>query len=474
MVFSSIFFIFCFLPPFLLLYYLVPEKFRNILLFIGSLIFYAWGDPIYVVLMLFSSFFNYYMALEIDHLDKDPKGRKKNLIFAVTINLLILGFFKYWGFLLDTFSTITGISIAHPQLALPIGISFYTFKNLSYILDVSKKKVSPQRKFLTYAVYSTMFPHMSAGPIVRYADIEGQLTRRSISLTRLGLGAEYFTKGLAKKVLLADNLSAIYTSILSSGSNSVLTAWIGILAYTLQLYFDFSGYSDMAIGLGKMMGFDFLKNFDYPYISTSVSEFWRRWHISLGSWFRDYIYIPLGGNRVSVPKHIRNIFVVWALTGLWHGASWTFVVWGLWHGLFLLIEEYVPGLKKLPKFFGHLYTMLVVTLGFVLFRADTFSYALGYFGAMFFGFDFSSAHMALFFEQLTPWFLVMFVVAIIGCAPIRPLAEKVKEMIFNPSGLSLPWKIVSVALYVLAFIGLVWCIVRLSSGGYHPFIYFRF
>ena len=257
MVFSSIFFIFCFLPPFLLLYYLVPEKFRNILLFIGSLIFYAWGDPIYVVLMLFSSFFNYYMALEIDHLDKDPKGRKKNLIFAVTINLLILGFFKYWGFLLDTFSTITGISIAHPQLALPIGISFYTFKNLSYILDVSKKKVSPQRKFLTYAVYSTMFPHMSAGPIVRYADIEGQLTRRSISLTRLGLGAEYFTKGLAKKVLLADNLSAIYTSILSSGSNSVLTAWIGILAYTLQLYFDFSGYSDMAIGLGKMMGFDF-------------------------------------------------------------------------------------------------------------------------------------------------------------------------------------------------------------------------
>ena len=462
MVFSSIFFIFCFLPPFLLLYYLVPEKFRNILLFIGSLIFYAWGDPIYVVLMLFSSFFNYYMALEIDHLDKDPKGRKKNLIFAVTINLLILGFFKYWGFLLDTFSTITGISIAHPQLALPIGISFYTFKNLSYILDVSKKEVSPQRKFLTYAVYSTMFPHMSAGPIVRYADIEGQLTRRSISLTRLGLGAEYFTKGLAKKVLLADNLSAIYTSILSSGSNSVLTAWIGILAYTLQLYFDFSGYSDMAIGLGKMMGFDFLKNFDYPYISTSVSEFWRRWHISLGSWFRDYIYIPLGGNRVSVPKHIRNIFVVWALTGLWHGASWNFIFWGLYYGLLLLLEKFVlkDFLPKLPKWAANLYTMIAVMIGWVFFSQTDFS-SMGHYLSVMFGFGASA-----FLDRTAVYYLktglILFVISILACRP--GLYQSFKRLIQRNEKAAAA---VNLLLFLL-------CIAYMVYNSYTPFLYQKF
>ena len=462
MVFSSIFFIFCFLPPFLLLYYLGPEKFRNILLFIGSLIFYAWGDPIYVVLMLFSSFFNYYMALEIDHLDKDPKGRKKNLIFAVTINLLILGFFKYWGFLLDTFSTITGISIAHPQLALPIGISFYTFKNLSYILDVSKKKVSPQRKFLTYAVYSTMFPHMSAGPIVRYADIEGQLTRRSISLTRLGLGAEYFTKGLAKKVLLADNLSAIYTSILSSGSNSVLTAWIGILAYTLQLYFDFSGYSDMAIGLGKMMGFDFLKNFDYPYISTSVSEFWRRWHISLGSWFRDYIYIPLGGNRVSVPKHIRNIFVVWALTGLWHGASWNFIFWGLYYGLLLLLEKFVlkDFLPKLPKWAANLYTMIAVMIGWVFFSQTDFS-SMGHYLSVMFGFGASA-----FLDRTAVYYLktglILFVISILACRP--GLYQSFKRLIQRNEKAAAA---VNLLLFLL-------CIAYMVYNSYTPFLYQKF
>lgn len=462
MVFSSIFFIFCFLPPFLLLYYLVPEKFRNILLFIGSLIFYAWGDPVYVVLMLFSSFFNYYMALEIDHLDMDPKGRKKNLIFAVTINLLILGFFKYWGFLLDTFSTITGISISHPQLALPIGISFYTFKNLSYILDVSKKKVAPQRNFLTYAVYSTMFPHMSAGPIVRYADIEGQLTRRSISLTRLGLGAEYFTKGLAKKVLLADNLSAIYTSILSSGSNSVLTAWIGILAYTLQLYFDFSGYSDMAIGLGKMMGFDFLKNFDYPYISTSVSEFWRRWHISLGSWFRDYIYIPLGGNRVSVPKNIRNIFVVWALTGLWHGASWNFIFWGLYYGLLLLLEKFVlkDFLPKLPKWVANLYTMIAVMIGWVFFSQTDFS-SMGHYLSVMFGFGASA-----FLDRTAVYYLktglILFVISILACRP--GLYQSFKKLIQRNEKAAAA---VNLLLFLL-------CIAYMVYNSYTPFLYQKF
>ena len=321
----------------MLVYYLVPGKLRNLILFLGSLIFYAWGEPVYVVLMLFSSVFNYYMGTELERLYDNDRKQKHNLIFAILVNLGILVFFKYYGFLLNTIGGIAGIEIPHPELSLPIGLSFYTFRNLSYLFDIYMSKIYAQRSFLTFAVYSTMFPYTSAGPIVRYADIEEQLNRRSVNITRFGIGAEFFIKGLAKKVLLADNLSALYSGICGNPSMSVLTAWIGIFAYTMQIYFDFSGYSDMAIGLGRMLGFEFKKNFDYPYISTSVSEFWRRWHISLGSWFRDYIYIPLGGNRVSTLRHIRNILIVWALTGLWHGASWNFVLWGVYYGLFLLL-----------------------------------------------------------------------------------------------------------------------------------------
>ena len=339
MVFNSIFFIFCFLPVFMLIYYLVPGKLRNLLLFLGSLIFYAWGEPVYVILMLFSSIFNYYMGTELERLYYDDRKQKINLIFSIIINLAVLVFFKYYGFLLNTIGGIIGIHIPHPELSLPIGLSFYTFRNLSYLFDIYLSKVSAQRNFLTFSVYSTMFPYTSAGPIVRYTDIETQLKQRTINISKFGTGAELFVKGLAKKVLLADNLSVLYSSICGHPQMSVFTSWLGILAYTMQLYFDFSGYSDMAIGLGKMLGFDFNKNFDYPYISTSVSEFWRRWHISLGSWFRDYIYIPLGGNRVSTLKHIRNILVVWALTGLWHGASWNFIVWGLLNGIIMLASQ---------------------------------------------------------------------------------------------------------------------------------------
>ena len=285
MVFNSVIFIFCFLPIFLLIYYFVPARARNPVLFAGSLFFYAWGDPTYLVLMLFSSFFNYYMGKELGKITDEDPSRKRNLIFAVVINLLILGFFKYWGFFLDTISGITGLKLTYPQLALPIGLSFYTFKNLSYILDIYMGKTEPCKGFFPYAVYSTMFPHMTAGPIVRYTDISESISRRSINTTRLGAGAELFIKGLSKKVLLADNLSALYTTLQASGTTSFVGTWLAIGAYTLELYFDFSGYSDMAIGLGQMLGFNFNKNFDYPYISTSVSEFWRRWHISLGSWF---------------------------------------------------------------------------------------------------------------------------------------------------------------------------------------------
>ena len=337
MVFSSIFFIFGFLPIFMLLYYLVPRKLQNPVLIIGSLFFYAWGEPVYVVLMLFSAVFNYFMGLDLEASGFDQKARKRSLIFAVIINLFILCFFKY-----------------NKELPLPIGISFYTFKNLSYIFDVYMGKIQAQKNIVTFGVYSTMFPHMAAGPIVRYADIENQLVRRPVSLAKFGIGAEYFIKGLAKKVLLADNLAAFYGEINALGGDaSMLTAWLGIILYTLQIYLDFSGYSDMAIGLGKMLGFDFQKNFDYPYTSLSVSEFWRRWHISLGSWFRDYIYIPLGGNRVSTGKHIRNILIVWALTGIWHGASWNFVLWGLYYGLLLLLEKFLLKdiLERVPPFY---------------------------------------------------------------------------------------------------------------------------
>ncbi len=475
MVFSSLVFLCVFLVGVFLLYTVMPSlKVKNALLIIASLGFYAYGEPVYVFLMLLSSVMNYLYALWIA---RTPERKNRlAVVIAIVANLGLLVIFKYSGMLVETMNALFGSSLPAPQIALPIGISFFTFQALSYVIDVYRGVVKVQRNFFYVLLYISFFPQLIAGPIVKYRDIQDMIIDRRQDVSNIARGFRRFICGLAKKVLIADTMGQVVDIMYSTPVPElcVLTAWLGAIAYIFQIYYDFSGYSDMALGLGMMFGFKFKENFNYPYSALNVQEFWRRWHISLSTWFKEYLYIPLGGNRKGKPRAAFNRITVFFLCGLWHGASWTFVVWGLWHGLFLLIEEYVPGLKKLPKFFGHLYTMLVVTLGFVLFRADTFSYALGYFGAMFFGFDFSSAHMALFFEQLTPWFLVMFVVAIIGCAPIRPLAEKVKEMIFNPSGLSLPWKIVSVALYVLAFIGLVWCIVRLSSGGYHPFIYFRF
>lgn len=460
MVFSSIFFIFCFLPVFMLVYYLVPGKGKDIVLFIGSLLFYAWGEPIYVILMLFSAVFNYYMGLDLDECPEE--SRRRNLIFAIIINVFILCFFKYYGFLLDTIGGIMGRTIPHPELSLPIGISFYTFKNLSYILDVYRDKVRPQRNFLTFCVYSTMFPHMAAGPIVRYADIEKQLIRRSVSLPKFGVGAEYFIKGLAKKVILADNLALIYSSISASGKNAVLTAWIGIIAYTLQIYFDFCGYSDMAIGLGKMLGFDFLKNFDYPYTSQSVSEFWRRWHISLGSWFRDYIYIPLGGNRVSVPKHIRNILVVWALTGLWHGASWNFVLWGVYYGLLLLLEKFALAgfLETAPAIAKRIYTIFCVMIGWVFFSQTSFGAIAKYLGTMFGPSASGFADSATFYYFRTG--IVLFVICALCCGPA--LQTWFKKMMKRNMVLAIA---IDVILFAVAIAFMVY-------NSYSPFLYQQF
>ncbi len=387
MVFSSIIFMFTFLPLSLLLYYIMPRKFKNLILLMISLVFYAWGEPVYVLLMIFTIIFDYIMALIIDRNREDKVKSKIIFIATVGVNLLILGFFKYYGFLIDNINLLFNLNLQYTNLALPIGISFYTFQTLSYVVDVYLDKVKVQKSLISFALYVTMFPQLVAGPIVKYSDIDYQLTNRKESINKFGQGVDRFIIGLGKKVLLANNIGIIWTTIqgMNIDSISVLTSWIGIIAYTFQIYFDFSGYSDMAIGLGKMFGFEFIENFNYPYISTSISEFWRRWHISLGTWFREYVYIPLGGNRVSTLKHIRNLFVVWLLTGLWHGASWNFVVWGLYYGFILFMEKIIlhKVLSKTPKFIKHIYTMLLVMIGWVLFGSMDLTSALEYLKVMF-------------------------------------------------------------------------------------------
>ena len=387
MVFSSIIFMFTFLPLSLLLYYIMPRKFKNLILLMISLVFYAWGEPVYVLLMIFTIIFDYIMALIVDRNREDKVKSKVIFIATVGVNLLILGFFKYYGFLIDNINLLFNLNIQYTNLALPIGISFYTFQTLSYVVDVYLDKVKVQKSLISFALYVTMFPQLVAGPIVKYSDIDYQLTNRKESINKFGQGVDRFIIGLGKKVLLANNIGIIWTTIqgMNIDSISVLTSWIGIIAYTFQIYFDFSGYSDMAIGLGNMFGFEFIENFNYPYISTSISEFWRRWHISLGTWFREYVYIPLGGNRVSTLKHIRNLFVVWLLTGLWHGASWNFVVWGLYYGFILFMEKIIlhKVLSKTPKFIKHIYTMLLVMIGWVLFGSVDLTSALEYLKVMF-------------------------------------------------------------------------------------------
>ena len=388
MIFSSIFFIFVFLPVTLVLYYLAPYRLKNLILLLCSLVFYGWGEPIYIFLMMFSIVFNYLSGVELEQRRKQQDERKLRICFwsTVAVNLAILGFFKYYGFFVVNLNKILPVEIPYKELALPIGISFYTFQTLSYIIDVYKGEVEVQKNLVSFGTYVTMFPQLIAGPIVRYSDVEVQLRKRTMNIAKFGDGVLWFLRGLGKKVLLANNIGMVFDTILAMGTSerSVLTAWIGCLAYTMQIYYDFSGYSDMAIGLGKMLGFEFMKNFDYPYISKSVTEFWRRWHISLGSWFREYVYIPLGGNRVSVSRHVRNILVVWLLTGFWHGAAWNFMFWGLYYGVFLLIEKYFlhSVLEKVPAVFSHIYTMFLVMVGWVFFFAPTMGQAFSYLGNM--------------------------------------------------------------------------------------------
>ena len=430
--------------------------------------FYAWGEPVYIFLMIGTIIFDYAMALKIDKSKRDVKKSKRLFIFTVLVNVLILVFFKYIGFLVGNINNLFNINIHFEQLALPVGISFYTFQVLSYIVDVYLGKVKVQKSFISFGAYVTMFPQLVAGPIVQYESIEEQLNYREESLEKFGQGVERFIQGLGKKVLLANNIGFIWTTISSIdlGSMSVLTSWIGIIAYTFQIYFDFSGYSDMAIGLGKMFGFDFIENFNFPYISTSVTEFWRRWHISLGGWFREYIYIPLGGNRVSLAKQIRNIFAVWFLTGLWHGASWNFIVWGLYYGVILLLEKIVFAniLKRTPNFIKHVYTMLLVIIGWVFFASPDLSYAIQYIKVMFgFGHNVLIDSAGIYYLYTNA---IMFIILAICSTPIvkntlDKMVTKSKTGYFN----------VPLIAYMLI---LLLATAYLVNETYNPFLYFRF
>lgn len=470
MIFSSIFFLFAFLPVTLLVYYIAPKNIRNIVLLFFSLIFYAWGEPVYVILMLFSIALNYIGGLEIEHYMEidDQKKAKIACISTAVINLALLGFYKYYGFLVENLNVILPFDIPYKELALPIGISFYTFQAMSYVIDVYRGKVAAQHSFVIFGAYVSMFPQLIAGPIVRYSDVEKQLQNRTLSVEKFGYGAAWFIQGLAKKVLIANSMGSVYESIaaMSTSETSMITAWIGCFAYTMQIYFDFGGYSDMAIGLGKMLGFDFIKNFDYPYIARSITDFWNRWHISLSSWFKEYVYIPLGGNRVSTPKRIRNIMVVWGLTGLWHGAAWNFIFWGIYYGVLLTLEKYVLGekLERMPKAVQHIYTMVIVMIGWVLFASPTLGDAVSYIGTMFCigGNGFADA-ASIYYLKST---LILGIIAGFSCTPV--VYRQFSKLLNSREQYK---QIAGITVYVVLFLI---CIAYLVNATYNPFLYFRF
>jgi len=472
MVFSSLIFICAFFPVVLILHTVIKNQIiRNGLLLTASLLFYAFGEPVYIFLMLASTLFNYLFAL----LMNKEKSKKLFLVLAVIVNLGLLGVFKYAGFLMTNINSIAGLSLQVPEIPLPIGISFFTFQALSYVIDVYRGEVAIQKNYAKLLLYISFFPQLIAGPIVRYIDIAKEIDNRSADIKQIAFGMRRFIFGLGKKVLIANTMATVADLIFNNGAENlnILGAWIGAFAYIMQIYYDFSGYSDMAIGLGKMFGFRFKENFNYPYIANSIQDFWRRWHISLSSFFKDYVYIPLGGNRKGKFRTVLNRIIVFALTGLWHGANWTFIVWGLFHGFFLLLEEFIPIIKKMPRLLRHIYTVVAVTVGFVVFRADTINEALVFISKMFSGFDFSAEPMSFAIGTLTPFFIVMFIAAIVCCGPLSKLTTRVRSL-ENKEVLTKNDNILQTATFVVAFLLLAWCIIRLAGGSYNPFIYFRF
>ena len=462
MLFSGIPFLFYFLPAVLILYFLVPRVLKNTVLLLFSLVFYAWGEPKYVFLMIATIGLFYSCGLAIGKCQNSPKWKKFWLITSIVVSLGLLGVFKYADFLIDSVNAVSGAKIPLLKLALPIGISFYTFQCLSYTIDVYRGNAEPQKNIISFGAYVSLFPQLIAGPIVRYVDVARELDNRTHSWDGFALGMRRFLVGLGKKVLIANQLGALTEIFRTTADKSVLFYWMYAIAFALHIYFDFSGYSDMAIGLGRIFGFRFIENFNYPYLSRSIAEFWRRWHMSLGSWFRDYVYIPLGGNRVSKGRWVFNILVVWMLTGLWHGAAWNFVLWGLLYAVFLLLEKWVPALQKMPDVLKRVYVLLVVVLGFVLFNATTLSQALGDIGGMF-GFGGVPLVSAPALYYLRSYALV-FIIAIIGCTPIiRDSANRLEKTTVG--------KVLEPVMMILL---LLVCTAYLVDGSFNPFLYFRF
>lgn len=464
MVFSDSVFLFMFLPLTLAVYYAVPFAFKNTVLFLTGLLFYAWGEPVYVLIMLLSTAIDYCAGRLMDRFDSNKNIRKATLLVSVVMNLSLLGIFKYGSFFIGSVNGIFGSAIPDPGLPLPIGISFFTFQSMSYTIDLYRRNIKVQKNFIDFAAFVTMFPQIVAGPIVRYEDVSAQLACRRIDFRSMSDGITRFVCGMCKKVLIANSIGALWTDVKAQdyASMPAATAWLGIAAFTLQIYFDFSGYSDMAIGLGKMLGFDFPENFRYPYNSKSVAEFWRRWHITLGDWFKNYVYFPLGGSRGSTAATIRNTLIVWLLTGLWHGASWNFILWGLYYGVLIILEKFVFRrlLERTPSALRHILTMLAVVFGWVIFEITSPASELEFVKAMLgFGGSFANSFTLNALHNYAVTFIAA--IAISTGIPLK-MCKKLPEK--RADTLSL----------VGEAAGMTACIACLVDSGYNPFLYFNF
>lgn len=480
MVFSTSIFIYLFLPITLIIYYLAPKKGKNLIILLSGLLFYSWGEPIYVIVMLISTMIDYFAGLIMNHFEGRKAPRRICLIVSIVMNLGLLGIFKYSGFIAENINAIAGTQLIDinnmnffgieylPMNMLPIGISFFTFQSMSYTIDLYLGNVKVQKNPISFAAFVTLFPQIVAGPIVRYDDVAKELDDRSITIDLIYDGIIKFIIGLSKKVLIANSIGALWTSIKATdiANVSVVSSWLGILAFTFQIYFDFSGYSDMAVGLGKMMGFNFPKNFDYPYLSKSISEFWRRWHITLGAWFKSYVYIPLGGNRKGMARTIFNLAVTWFLTGVWHGASWNFILWGTLYGVVIILEKLFLGklLDKIPDIFGHIYTMLLVILGWVLFDTADLPTAGAYIAKMFGVGGGAFIDSTAMYQIAT--YGITFIICIIGCTNLPKLAvealKKKSAVLVNYGGIA-----VMTGMFII-------CAAYLVDQTYNPFLYFNF
>lgn len=471
MVFSSIPFLFFFLPLCFILYYAVPFSMKNGILLVFSLIFYAWGEPVYILLMLFATLVDYTNGLLMERFGSTKMKRTFFLCCSIVVNLSVLAFFKYADFLIININGLLGTNISPLGLGLPVGISFFTFQTMSYIIDLYREEVETEHNYFAYLTYVSMFPQLVAGPIVRFSDINAELHKRTLQRTEIENGLLRFMQGLFKKVLIANQVGALWEElrIIEASQISIVTAWLGATCFTLQLYFDFSAYSDMAIGMGWMLGFHFNENFNYPLSSVSVTDFWRRWHISLSTWFRDYIYIPLGGNRQGVVKQLRNMAIVWFLTGLWHGAAWNFVLWGVYYGILLALEKFVWGkvLRKLPTLFQHLYAIFIVIFGFVIFTFDDMRALESYINSMF------GIAGNPFFGTEVFWYLGNYgVVLLIACILSFPVYPWLKEKIASLGNVVTT---ISSTLSMLGYIALfLLATAYLVNDTYNPFLYFRF